>query len=49
MNWAVNKPNQLQSVLAVLEAIAKDFEVSVADTIIIGGAVGLEMASSWMS
>jgi catalase-peroxidase len=45
MNWAVNKPNQLQSVLAVLEAIAKDFEVSVADTIIIGGAVGLEMAS----
>jgi catalase-peroxidase len=45
MNWAVNKPNQLQSVLAVLEAIAKDLEVSVADTIIIGGAVGIEMAS----
>jgi catalase-peroxidase len=45
INWAVNKPNQLQSVLAVLESIAKDLEVSVADTIVIGGAVGIEMAS----
>ena len=45
INWAVNKPNQLQSVLAVLESIAKDLEVSVADTIIIGGAVGIEIAS----
>ena len=45
INWAVNKPNQLQRVLAVLESIAKDLEVSVADTIVIGGAVGIEMAS----
>ena len=45
INWAVNKPEQLKSVLAVLEAIAKDLEVSVADTIVIGGAVGVEMAS----
>ena len=45
INWAVNKPEQLKSVLAVLEAIAKDLEVSVADTIVIGGAVGIEMAS----
>ena len=45
INWAVNKPNQLQSVLAVLESIAKDLEVSVADTIVIGGAVGIEIAS----
>ena len=45
INWAVNKPDQLQSVLAVLESIAKELEVSVADTIIIGGAVGIEMAS----
>ena len=45
INWAVNKPNQLQSILAVLESIAKDLEVSVADTIVIGGAVGIEMVS----
>ena len=45
INWAVNKPEQLKSVLAILEAIAKDLEVSVADTIVIGGAVGIEMAS----
>jgi catalase-peroxidase len=45
INWAVNKPKQLESVLAVLESIAKDLEVSVADTIVIGGAVGIEMAS----
>jgi catalase-peroxidase len=45
INWAVNKPEQLKSVLAVLETIAKDLEVSIADTIVIGGAVGIEMAS----
>ena len=45
INWAVNKPNQLQSILGVLESIAKNLEVSVADTIVIGGAVGIEMAS----
>ena len=45
INWAINKPDKLKSVLAVLESIAKDLEVSVADTIVIGGAVGIEMAS----
>ena len=45
INWAVNKPEQLKSVLTILEAIARDLEVSIADTIVIGGAVGIEMAS----
>ena len=45
INWTVNKPEQLKSVLTILEAIARDLEVSIADTIVIGGAVGIEMAS----
>ncbi|MEC8323563.1 MAG: peroxidase family protein, partial [Bacteroidota bacterium] len=44
-NWAVNKPEQLQRVLESLENIASNLGVSVADTIVIGGAVGVEMAS----
>ena len=45
INWEVNKPKQLQKVLAVFENISKEFDVSVADVIIIGGAVGIEIAS----
>ena len=45
INWEVNKPNQLQKVLAVFENISNEFNVSVADVIIIGGAVGIEIAS----
>ena len=44
-NWAVNKPEQLQGVLEILENIASNLGVSIADTIVIGGAVGVEMAS----
>ena len=44
-NWAVNKPEQLQGVLESLESIATNLGVSIADTIVIGGAVGVEMAS----
>jgi catalase-peroxidase len=44
-NWEVNKPSQLASVLAVYEQIAADTGASIADIIIIGGAVGIEMAS----
>ena len=44
-NWAVNKPEQLQGVLESLENIASNLGVSIADTIVIGGAVGVEMAS----
>ena len=45
INWEVNKPKQLQKVLAVFENISNEFDVSVADVIIIGGAVGIEIAS----
>ena len=45
INWEVNKPKQLQKVLAVFENISNEFNVSVADVIIIGGAVGIEIAS----
>nr|AOE07699.1 catalase / peroxidase [uncultured bacterium] len=44
-NWTVNKPEQLQGVLESLENIASNLGVSIADTIVIGGAVGVEMAS----
>ena len=43
-NWAVNKPEQLRKVLDSLEKIAIDLGISIADTIVIGGAVGIEMA-----
>ena len=45
-NWAVNKPEQLRKVLDSLEKIAIDLGISIADTIVIGGAVGIEMAGS---
>jgi len=45
INWAVNKPEQLKGILNILKSIAKDLEISIADTIVIGGAVGIEMAS----
>lgn len=44
-SWAVNNPEELEKVLPVLEKIAADTGASVADVIVIGGAVGVEMAS----
>ena len=44
-NWEVNNPSQLASVLEVYERIAADKGASIADIIVIGGAVGIEMAS----
>ncbi len=44
-DWEVNNPSQLASVLAVYEQIASDSGASVADVIVLGGAVGIEMAS----
>ena len=44
-DWAVNKPSQLARVLAVLEPIASQYGASLADVIVLGGAVGIEMAS----
>ncbi len=44
-DWAANKPEQLAQVLKVLEPIAQAQGASVADIIILAGAVGLEQAS----
>ncbi len=43
-DWQGNEPERLAKVLAVLEPIAAEFDISVADTIVLGGNVGLEMA-----
>ena len=45
INWSVNKPDQLKKVIFIIEKIANDCGVSVADTIVIGGAVAIELAS----
>ena len=43
-DWPVNKPEQLNKVLTVLEMIAKKVGASVADIIVLGGSVGIEQA-----
>lgn len=42
--WEGNEPAQLQNVLAVLEPIATEFGISLADTIVLAGNVGVERA-----
>ena len=44
-SWAGNEPERLNRVLGVLEPIAKEFGISVADTIVLGGNVGVELAA----
>ena len=44
-NWSVNKPQELSKVLTAYEAIASITGSSVADVIVLGGAIGIEMAS----
>ena len=44
-NWAANKPEQLAKVLDVLTPIADAHDASLADVIVLAGAVGVEMAS----
>jgi catalase-peroxidase len=44
-DWEVNRPAQLHKVLAIYEAIAAEHNASVADVIVLGGAVAIEMAS----
>tara|TARA_B100001123_G_C15118423_1_gene950341 strand:- start:98 stop:1111 length:1014 start_codon:yes stop_codon:yes gene_type:complete len=44
-NWAVNKPEQLERVLRILEPISKDVNASLADIIVLSGNVGIEKAS----
>lgn len=43
-NWEGNEPAQLQNVLTVLEPIAAEFGISLADTIVLAGNVGVEKA-----
>ncbi len=44
-DWEGNEPARLAKVLTVLEAIAKDVGASVADVIVLGGNVGIELAA----
>ena len=49
-SWEVNQPRQLKAVLAKYEQIQSDFSiskktVSLSDLIVLGGAVGIEMAA----
>ncbi|MCR8667832.1 catalase/peroxidase HPI [Aestuariibaculum sp. M13] len=43
-DWEGNEPDKLSKVLTVLEPIAAEFGISVADTIVLAGNVGVEKA-----
>ena len=43
--WEVNKPDQLNKVLSILEGIASETGASIADVIVLAGNVGIEKAS----
>ena len=44
-DWAVNRPAALKEILGVYEDLAKKHNASIADVIVLGGAVAIEMAS----
>ncbi|KQB08282.1 catalase/peroxidase HPI [Vibrio metoecus] len=44
-DWEGNEPTRLGKVLAVLEKIAAEFGISIADTIVLAGNVGVEQAA----
>ena len=44
-DWEGNEPQRLAKVLSVLEPIASEFDISVADTIVLAGNVGVEQAA----
>jgi catalase-peroxidase len=44
-DWEGNEPKKLSKVLAVLEPIAAEFEISIADTIVLAGNVGVKQAA----
>ena len=44
-DWEGNEPTRLSKVLSVLEPIAAEFGISIADTIVLGGNVGIEKAA----
>lgn len=47
INWEVNNPGELKPVIAVYEGIQKSFdgEISMADLIVLGGNLGIELAA----
>jgi catalase-peroxidase len=44
-DWQGNEPEKLSRVLSVLEPIAKEFGISIADTIVLAGNIGVEQAA----
>jgi len=44
-DWEANEPEQLSKVLSVLQPIADEFKISIADTIVLAGNVGVEKAA----
>ncbi|MES2586775.1 MAG: catalase/peroxidase HPI [Pseudomonadota bacterium] len=44
-DWAGNEPERLARVLSVYENIAKESGISIADTIVLGGNIGIEQAA----
>ena len=44
-DWEGNEPKRLSKVLSVLEPIATEFGISIADTIVLAGNVGIEKAA----
>jgi catalase-peroxidase len=44
-DWEGNEPKRLAQVLSVLEPIAAEFGISVADTIVLAGSLGVEQAA----
>ncbi len=44
-DWEGNEPEKLQKVLSKLEPIATEFGISIADTIVLAGSVGIEKAA----
>ncbi|KAI2494267.1 catalase-peroxidase [Fragilaria crotonensis] len=47
INWPVNKPEELEHVLRILQRVRRDFgkEVSIADLIVLGGCAAIESAA----
>ena len=44
-SWAGNEPERLARVLSVYERIAKESNISIADAIVLGGNIGVELAA----
>lgn len=44
-DWQGNEPERLAKVLAILEKVAHEFGISIADTIVLAGNLGVEMAA----